>query len=159
MFSHTCNNLCVLKFLFYLMCSMSVHYIIQKTLIINKCTKSFFINCNTLLHVSTLLDHLQGELFVIVTLRLHFTVEWECAVDCVLRCFWRRELSAVPACRPGPQSSRLQYTVNSTFSLNCKVQPYCNDNKKILPEDDPAGLKHVGVCYNWWKNLCAFVGD
>jgi hypothetical protein len=38
--------------------------------------------------------------FVIVTLRLHFIVEWECAVVCVLRCFWRRELSAIPACRP-----------------------------------------------------------
>jgi hypothetical protein len=25
--------------------------------------ESFIINCNTLLHVSTLLDHLQGELF------------------------------------------------------------------------------------------------
>jgi hypothetical protein len=24
-----------------------------------------------------------------------------------------------------------QYTVNSTFSLNCKVQPSCNDNKKF----------------------------
>jgi exonuclease I len=36
---------------------------------------SFIINCNTLLHVSTLLGHLQGELSVIVTLRLHFTVE------------------------------------------------------------------------------------
>jgi hypothetical protein len=43
-----------------------------KTLINNKCTKSFMINRNTLLHVSTLLGHLQGELFVIVTLRLHF---------------------------------------------------------------------------------------
>jgi hypothetical protein len=41
-----------------------------------------------------------------------------------------------------------QYTVNSTFSLNCKVHPYCNDNKKVLPEDDPAGSKHVGVCYD-----------
>jgi hypothetical protein len=40
--------------------------------------------------------------FVIVTLRLHFIVEWECAVGCVLRCFWRRELPAIPACRPGP---------------------------------------------------------
>jgi hypothetical protein len=47
--------------------------------------ESFIINCNTLLHVSTLLDHLQGEIFVIVTLRLHFIVGWECAVDCVLR--------------------------------------------------------------------------
>jgi hypothetical protein len=35
----------------------------------------FIINYNTLLHVSTLLGYLQGELFVIVTLRLHFIVE------------------------------------------------------------------------------------
>jgi hypothetical protein len=48
--------------------------------------KSFIINRNTLLHVLTVLGYLQGELFVIVTLRLHFIVEWECAVDCVLRC-------------------------------------------------------------------------
>jgi hypothetical protein len=35
-----------------------------KTLITNKTHKeSFIINCNTLLHVSTLLGHLQGELF------------------------------------------------------------------------------------------------
>jgi hypothetical protein len=38
-------------------------YYTQKTLITNKCTKSFIINCNTLLHVSTLLGHLQGQLF------------------------------------------------------------------------------------------------
>jgi hypothetical protein len=37
--------------------------------------QSFVINCNTLLHVLTLLGHLQGELFVIFTLRLHFIVE------------------------------------------------------------------------------------
>jgi hypothetical protein len=36
-----------------------------KTLITNKCTKSFIINCNTLLRVSTLLGHLQGELFIL----------------------------------------------------------------------------------------------
>jgi hypothetical protein len=36
---------------------------------------SFIINRNTLLHVSTLLGHLQGELFVTITLRLHFAVE------------------------------------------------------------------------------------
>jgi hypothetical protein len=46
-----------------------------KTLITNKCTKSFIINRNTLLHVSTLLGHLQGEIFITVTLGLHFTVE------------------------------------------------------------------------------------
>jgi hypothetical protein len=64
--------------------------------------ESFIINCNTLLHVSTLLGHLQGELFVIVTLRLHFIVEWNLSVTIT----------------------------------------------KVLPEDYPAGSKHVGVCYN-----------
>jgi exonuclease I len=37
--------------------------------------ESFIINCNPLLHVSTLLGHLQGGLSVVVTLRLHFMVE------------------------------------------------------------------------------------
>jgi hypothetical protein len=46
--------------------------------------ESFIINRNTLLHVSTLLGHLQGERFVIFTPRLHFIVEWERAVDRVL---------------------------------------------------------------------------
>jgi hypothetical protein len=57
------------------MCSMSVHYIIQNTNQQQMHKESFIINRNTLLHVSTLLDHLQGELFVIFTLRLHFIVE------------------------------------------------------------------------------------
>jgi hypothetical protein len=61
------------------MCSMSVHYIIQKTLNTNKCTKSFFVSYNTLLHVSTLLRHLQGETFCCRYTRLHYTVERECA--------------------------------------------------------------------------------
>jgi hypothetical protein len=43
--------------------------------------ESFIVNSNTLLHISTLLSHLQGEFFVIVTLRLHFIV----------------------TCKPGPQ--------------------------------------------------------
>jgi hypothetical protein len=60
--------------------------------------ESFLINCNTPLHVSTLLDHLQGELSVVVTLRLHYTVGRECAVDWCTALFWRRELSAVRAC-------------------------------------------------------------
>jgi hypothetical protein len=100
-----------------LMCSMSVHYIIQKTLNTNKCTKSFFINYNTLLHVSTLLGQPQGETFRCRYTRLHYTVERECAVECALRRLWRRELFVVSA--------------------------------------DPAGSKHVVVCYNWRKkSLC-----
>jgi hypothetical protein len=66
--------------------------------------ESFIITRNTLLHVSTLLGHLQGEHFFIFTLRLHS-----------LQC------SAVQA--GIAESSRLQYTVKSTFSLNYKVQP------------------------------------
>jgi hypothetical protein len=102
--------------------------------------------------------------FVIITIRFHFILEWECAVDCVLCCFWRRELSAVLACtalqcRPGPQrvhASGTEYTVNSTFSLNYKVQTYYNHNKKVLSEDDPAGSKHVGVCYcsSFYIHVC-----
>jgi hypothetical protein len=86
--------------------------------------ESFIINCNTLVHVSTLLGHLQGELFVIVTLRLHFLYEWECAVDCVLHCFWRRELCAVPACKPGPQTvhaSSTQSTAHSHSIIKCNL--------------------------------------
>jgi hypothetical protein len=37
--------------------------------------ESYIVNRNTLLHVSTLLGHLQGELSVTVTLGLHFIVE------------------------------------------------------------------------------------
>jgi hypothetical protein len=37
--------------------------------------ESFIINRNKFLHVSTLLGHLQEEVFIIVTLGLHFTVE------------------------------------------------------------------------------------
>jgi hypothetical protein len=81
-----------------LMCSMSVHYIIQKTLNTNKCTRSFFVNYNTLLHVSTRLGHLQGETLRCRYTRLYYRVERKCAIDCALRRLWRRELSVVSAC-------------------------------------------------------------
>jgi hypothetical protein len=96
--------------------------IIQKTLITNKCTRSFFFNCNTL-HVSTLLRHLQGQLSVVVTLRLHFSVERECAVDCVLCCFWRRELSVVPACKREllQKQHSTQSTAHSRSTEKCNL--------------------------------------
>jgi hypothetical protein len=61
-----------------------MHYLKHKTGLTPSCKntnhqqmhkESFIINCNILLHVSTLLGHLQVELFVIATLRLHFIVE------------------------------------------------------------------------------------
>jgi hypothetical protein len=42
------------------------------------------VNYNTLLHVSTLLGHLQGESFRCRYTMLHYTVQRECAVDCAL---------------------------------------------------------------------------
>jgi hypothetical protein len=62
----------------------NVFHIIQKTLNTNECSKSFFVNYNTLLHVSTLLGHLQGETFRCRYTRLHYRVKRECAVDCAL---------------------------------------------------------------------------
>jgi hypothetical protein len=106
-----------------LMCSMSVHYIIQKTLNTNKCTKSFFVNYNTLLHVSTLLGHPQGETFHCHYTRLHYTVEWECAVDCALCHLWRREPFMVSACSITSQKKSMQTLsgVQSSVKLDASV--------------------------------------
>jgi hypothetical protein len=103
-------------------------YCDAKPLITNKCTKrvsSSIVTHSYMFRPCWVI--FRENFFVIVTPRLHFTVEWECAVDCVLRCFWRRELSGLEA--RTTDSSCLQCTVNSTFSLNYKVQPQCNDSK------------------------------
>jgi hypothetical protein len=100
---------------------------VQKTLITNKCTKSFFINCNRLLHVSTLLGHLQRELSVVVTLRLHFTVERECAVHCVLRCFWSRLALHCSAVQAGTaETSRLQKQRSTQSTAHSRSTVKCN---------------------------------
>jgi hypothetical protein len=80
-----------------------------KTLITNKCTKRVLSSIVTHSYMFLPCWVIFREcIFVIVTLRLHFIVEWECAVDCALRCFWRREFSAVPACKPS--RDRRQFT-------------------------------------------------
>jgi hypothetical protein len=66
----------------------------------------------------------RDKFFVIFTLRLHFTVERECAVDYALRSFRRSELSAVSACRPGPQRvhvSSTQSTAHSHSTVKCNL--------------------------------------
>jgi hypothetical protein len=82
--------------------------------------ESFIINCNTLLHVSTPLGHLQGEF----SLPLHWGCTLQLSENVLLTVYWRRELSAV---RPDRGEFTLpkttQYTVNSAFSLKNKVQP------------------------------------
>jgi hypothetical protein len=126
------------------MCSMSVHYIIQKTNT-NKCTKSFFVNYNIVLHVSTLLGHPQGETFRCRYTRLHYTVERQCAVDCALR-------------RPRPQRVHKQCTVNSTFSLNCIVQPSVTTTEGFSLRMTQQGRNMYEYVIIDEKTLCAFVG-
>jgi hypothetical protein len=110
--------------------------------------ESYIVNRNTLLHVSTLLGHLQGELFVTVTLGLHFIVEWECAVECVLRCFWRHELSAVPACtagqcRPGPQRVHASST-QSTAQFHSTIK--CNPSVRVTESSPWRWPSRVETC-------------
>jgi hypothetical protein len=70
------------------------HY--TKTLITNKCTKTVLSSIVTHSYMFRPCRAIFREnLFVIVTLRLHFIVEWECSVDCVLEawtllciCWW-----------------------------------------------------------------------
>jgi hypothetical protein len=73
----------------------------------------FFITCNTLLHVSTLLGHLQGELSAVVTLWLQFIVEL-LIVYCVA--FWRRELSVVSACTASRATIKCNHSVTTAES-------------------------------------------
>jgi hypothetical protein len=72
--------------------------------------QSFIINRNTLLHVSTLLGHLQGEPSVIVTL-----CTLQLSENVLLTVYWRRELSAVrPAGRTAESNGNLSVTVTKS---------------------------------------------
>jgi hypothetical protein len=74
--------------------------------------ESFIINCNTVLHVSTLLGHLQGELFCYRYTKVALYSEWECAVDCVLE--------AWTLCGPGLHCST-QSTAKSHSTIKCNL--------------------------------------
>jgi hypothetical protein len=121
--------------------------------------ESFIVNCNTLLHVSTLLGHLQRERFVIVTLRLHFIVEWECAVDCVLcteaHCTAEQARTA--------ESSRLQKQRSTQSTAHSHSTVKCNLSvriTKISPWRWPSGVQtcrsvlrlmmKLSLCICWW---------
>jgi hypothetical protein len=57
------------------------------------------------------------------------------------------------------ESSRLQYTVNSTFSLNYEVQPSFNDKKNFSLKMTQQGQNMQECVTIDNKTLCAFVGD
>jgi hypothetical protein len=97
--------------------------------------QSFIINCNTLLHVSTLLGHLQGEEHFCYRYTMVALYSW------VIMCCWLctalfleawslcgpglSELSVVPACNPGPQrvhASSTQSTAHSHSNIKCNLR-------------------------------------
>jgi hypothetical protein len=112
--------------------------------------ESFIINRNTLLHVSTLLGHLQGELFVVVTLRLHFIVEWECAVDCVLQA-------------GTAESSRLQKQRGTQSTAHSHSTIKCNLSVTITKGSPWRWPSRVETCRNVLQLMIElfvhFVGD
>jgi hypothetical protein len=121
-----------------LMCSMSVNYITQKALITNKCTKrvsSSIVTHSYMFRPCWVI--FRENFFVILTLRL--------TLDCVLRCFWRRELSAVRACRPGPQRVR-----SCSGSILCAVLSYpCSLKRRrcqnLSQRAETFSLKHIHI--------------
>jgi hypothetical protein len=100
------------------MCSMSVHCIIQNTNHQQMHKESFTINRNTLLHVSTLLGHLQGELF----LPLHEGCTLYLSENVLLTVYWRRELSAVRACTARVQARTAESSVHSQQHILTQLQ-------------------------------------
>jgi hypothetical protein len=121
-------------FIFNVLHVRALYY--TKTLITNKCTKSIIINRNTLLHVSTLLGHLQGELLVIVTLGLHFIVEWECAVDCVLGALFLEAWNL-----RGPALPNVTLTKSTPWRWPSRVET-CRSVLQLMIE--------LSLCICWW---------
>jgi hypothetical protein len=100
-----------------------------KTLITNKCTKRILSPIVTHSYVFRPCWFIFREnFFVIVTLRLHFIVECECAVDCVL--CTGGVISAVPACTAvqagTAESSRLQKQRSTQSTAHYHSAVKCN---------------------------------
>jgi hypothetical protein len=119
-----------------------------KTLITNKCTRRV---------LSSIVTHsymfrpcwviFRENLFVIVTPRLHLKLSENMllTVYCVV-------FGGVNSLRSGPAEftppvHSTQSTAHSHSTVKCNFSVITTEN---LPEDDPAGSKHVGVCYDWW---------
>jgi hypothetical protein len=136
-----------------------------ETLITNKCTKRVLSSIVTHSYMFRPCWVIFRENFFLVALRLPFIVEWECAVDCVLRCFWRRELSTVRACtalqcRPGPQivhASSTQPTAHSHSTIKCNLSVTAT---KCSPWRWPSRVEtcrtvlqlmiKLSLCICWW---------
>jgi hypothetical protein len=122
-----------------------------KTLSTNKCTKRV---------LSSIVTHsymfrpcwvmFREKFFVIVTLRLHFIVECECAVDCVLRCFWRRELSVVPACST-QSTAHYHSTIKCNLSVTItKSSPWRWPKRVETCRSVLRLMIKLSLCICWW---------
>jgi hypothetical protein len=129
---------------------------VQKTLNTNEGTNSFFVNYNTLLHVSTLLGDLQGETFRCRYTRLHYTVKRECAVDCALCRLWRRELFVVSACTAVQYSARTWNTLNiqvlykhTRLTMNGVLKDILKKGRSLNRNKKPCNKKKILLRDEW----------
>jgi hypothetical protein len=129
---------CVCSFCYVVFSSHQNWFISYKTLITNKCTKRV---------LSSIVTHsyMFRPCWVILTGTFRYRYTKVALYSGVRMCCWLCTalfLEAWTHCGPGlsrpaglqagtAESSHLQYTVNSTFSLNYKVQPQCNGNEKF----------------------------
>jgi hypothetical protein len=140
------------------MCSMSVRYIIQK----------YWSPTNAQRVLSSIVTYtymfrpcwviFRENFFVILTLRLHFIVEWECAVDCVLE--------AWILCGPGlhagnAETSRLQKQRSTQSTAHSHSTIKCNLNVKITKSSPWRWPSRVETCRGMLRlmiklSLCSF---
>jgi hypothetical protein len=106
--------------------------------------ESVIINCDTLLHVSILLGHLQGELLVIVTLRLHFVVECECAVD--LYCVVFGGVNSLWS-RLAPQAGTTECNLSVTIT---KSSPWRWPSRVETCRNVLQLMIKLSLCICWW---------
>jgi hypothetical protein len=119
----TYENFFVYKYLFSVFHVRALYH--TKTLITNKRTKRVLSSIVTQSYMFRPCWVIFREnFFVILILRLLFIVEWECAVDCVLRCFWRRGLSVDASRDRGeftPPVHSTQSTAHSHSTIKCNL--------------------------------------
>jgi hypothetical protein len=126
--------------------------------------ESFIINCNTHIHVSTLLGHLQGEHFCYryPKVALYISVRvccWLCTV------YWKPELSVVPVCtvvqcKPGSQrvhASSTQSTAHSHSTIKCnlrvtitKSSPWRWPSRVETCRSVLQSMIKLSLCICWW---------
>jgi hypothetical protein len=120
--------------------------LITKTLITNKCTKrvlSWIVTHSYMFRPCWVI--FRENFLVIVTLTLHFIVEWECAVDCVLRCFWRLHASSTQSTAYSHSTIKCNLSITITKSSPWRWPSRVETCRSVLH----FRIK-LSMCICWW---------